>query len=66
MRIIKHGKIIIFECKSCGCVWAAARENCRENNPDASVDSAMKIVFYMDCPECGASTAEERDRKDWP
>ena len=66
MNILKHGKTIIFSCDACGCVWSANRlEVERENDPKASVDSAVHVRFYMRCPDCGMNSMAERDRSLW-
>ena len=66
MKILKHGKIIDFACDACGCEWNANRLDIEEvNDKTTSVDNAMRIRFYMHCPECGMSCMREFDRTQW-
>lgn len=57
MIVVKHGDVITFRCKACGCVFKEASgktniANAAVCNPDPSNSN---LGVYMDCPECGNS-----------
>lgn len=50
MKIINHGKILAFECKSCECKFVAGLHETTD----------CGFFFKTNCPECGS----EVERKD--
>lgn len=44
MKVIKHGRVIIFDCKLCGCRYAAGA------NETTDCGFFLKAI----CPECGS------------
>ena len=44
MKIIKEGRVVSFECTSCGCEYLAGINSTRDNDGN----------YYAACPMCGA------------
>ena len=55
MKIIKHGRVLHYQCKSCGCEWLAAKcESIEEKND--SGEAVDEFHYFYDCPECFQTT----------
>lgn len=53
MKVIEHGRVFVFDCKSCGCKYAAG--------VNESTDCGF--FFKAICPECGSAN-EYKDREE--
>lgn len=53
MIIKKHGDIVRFQCRACGCIFCeAAKNTCIDTYPVFDAD-LEEHGTRMDCPECG-------------
>lgn len=43
MKIIEHGKVLMFQCKSCDCRWSEGYNDCER----------IGTYYWSKCPDCG-------------
>ena len=66
MIILKHGDVMIFTCKACGCEFVEATEktslaNCGVWDPDKEDHGT-----WMSCPDCGGQALGFRKKEEDP
>ena len=63
MEIIKHGdgrKMVIFECRECGCIFRVYEGECGKGRDLSSV-AGKEYYLTHGCPECGEICKEGKE-----
>lgn len=54
MVVISPGDVMIFECKTCGCMFKEATKNTDFKNCAVYDREKKECGTWMPCPECGS------------
>ena len=63
MIICKHGDVLHFACKECGCLFREAAKNTDLDSCGVWSEEKQDHGTWMNCPDCGSSVLGFREKK---
>ena len=63
MKICKHGDVMLFVCKECGCTFVEAVKKTSLDSCGVWSSEHDDHGTWMDCPDCGNSVLGFREEK---